>query len=157
MSSRVSFHHISSEHNTSFALLEVWFQLRILLSFYASQLTSFLHHFVQLPCWIRFVSTVYFCIQNFCLFCLRCDLRDFQVEMIPNVVSWIRQLPGILLNSWLFASVSWSSKCFFVPFLQGIAASIGTSNYFLPFFDGFLNSPSCRSMKSMLHSCFSLF
>ena len=52
------------------------------------------------------------------------------------VDSWASTI-GILLDWQLFASVSWKLKSFFVPFLQGIAASIGTSNFLLAFFWGF--------------------
>ena len=56
---------------------------------------------------------------------------------------------GIVLHSQLFASVSWDGNCFFVPFLHGIAASIGTSNFVLAFFMVSLSSPCSGSMKQM--------
>ena len=31
--------------------------------------------------------------QSNCILCLRCDLRDFPVEMVPHNASWIHELP----------------------------------------------------------------
>ena len=67
--------------------------------------------------------------------CLWCDLRGLSGRDDSKrflVDSWASTMHacfgfGILLNSALFASVSWYGKCFFVPFLHGIAASIGTN------------------------------
>ena len=82
--------------------------------------------------------------------------------MIPNVVSWTHEPPRCmhslsLKSCWIHNSSlqfpgSWSASLFF--FLQGIAASIGTSNYFLAFMVVSLNSPSSRSMKEMPLSTF---
>ena len=60
---------------------------------------------------------------------------------------------GILLDSPRFASVSWNGKCFFVPFLHGIAASIGTSNFFL-FFLWFL---FLLHLLDQCNKCLSIF
>ena len=82
-----------------------------------------------------------------CVLCLRYDFHEFSVEMIPNAFPWTHEPPrcvnalfffGILLNSSLFASVSKPGGVLLCSFfLQSIAASIGTSNFLLAFFDGF--------------------
>ena len=69
----------------------------------------------------------------------------FSAQKILDVDSWTHASPrymhacfflfGILLDSQLRASASWGKYCFFVPFLHGIAASTGTSNFL---FVGFL-------------------
>ena len=78
---------------------------------------------------------------------------------------------GILLDASLFASVSWKLERFFVPFLQGIAASIGSSNFLLAvlmvslkftiFWISERNPLSCRASSSFgfsfAHYWFSFF
>ena len=105
--------------------------------------------------------------------CLRCDLHDLSVEVTPDVVSWTHAPPrymhalflGILLDSQLRASVSWGEHCFLVPFLHGIAASIG--HFLLACLMVSLYCPSSKKMPlnlwtlsnlgfSIANSCFSL-
>ena len=47
-----------------------------------------------------------------CILCLQCGIRDFSVEMIPNVVSWTHEPPCWIRNSSLQCPESWSASLF---------------------------------------------
>ena len=125
----------------------------------ASRKTSlFVLNFVQLPSWIRFELFPFFVhccfriryfhrlrhrktceprcsVSSNNILCLRGDLHDLSVEMMPNVVSWTREPPRCMhAFVWILDGFKTLRFSFLkAEELQGIAASIGYSNFLLAF------------------------
>ena len=114
---------------TSFLLLNVSnCQTGIVSSFFQSLPTAALASGILITCGmgIKLVNQIALCHRIFIL-CLRCDLHDLSVEMIPSVVSWTHEPPrymhGLSLEScWIHGSSHQFPELerFFVPFLQSM-------------------------------------
>ena len=134
--SRIVFHNVSSKHNTSFVLLELWFQLRILqmtdvhewskvdtvfLLICASFMTSLLtFDFLKLPRWNRLELFAFFvhcclCIQNF-------HHMRHRNECVHQVVMqhWILPFPCKLTFMYFLRDRFHSRSCGFMTFHNAI-------------------------------------